>query len=98
MDTGTTKLLVVVILVGIVVAILAVAARRRRNAEARPAAAEGDPWAVGGQGAAGDGVGQGSGARAGRQGGAERLGPREPAKAARASGVSVGGAWGWPAR
>ena len=46
MGTGTTKLLVLVILVGI----LAVAARRYRNAEARPAAAEGDPWEVGGQG------------------------------------------------
>ena len=46
MGTGTTKLLVLVILVGIVV----VAARRRRNAEALPAAAEGDPWEVGGQG------------------------------------------------
>ena len=69
MGTGTTKLLVLVILVGI----LAVAARRYRNAEARPAAAEGDPWEVGGQGDAGDGVGQGSGARAvvGSGGGAD---------------------------
>ena len=38
MGTGTTKLLVLVILVGI----LAVAARRYRNAEALPAAAEGE--------------------------------------------------------
>ena len=78
MGTGTTKLLVLVILVGI----LAVAARRRRNAEALPAAAEGDPWEGGGQVDAG-----------GREGGhVERgtdLGAPAPAAPAPAPGAAV---------